>query len=362
MISKFNKYIIALFIKNTLIVQIFVAIITLIANTFQHTKMLNQYDISFYTLIIYDLMKIPYLLYTTMPMTIVVSTMLVMVSLLKSNELLAYVSLGGKIRNMALPFFISGFILAGFLYLAADTINPKTMLKREQYAYKYIKKKKFSISGKLTDLWLKETDTRFININFMDPIQKKIVGITEYNLNNEFQVSSIVTYDSADFVDNKWQIKNMKMFTMHPVPTMTNETPHLSQDRELFDELTSLPVLKPQYLSLKEIKRISSILKKQDLNAAKYELQLYKSYAHALSVLVIILVIFPLCIGFSRNHSYIGVASKSLFTGFAYWLTMASFQSLGKTGLFNPIVASFMPVALFFLLAIYLIYKRERAG
>ncbi len=102
--------------------------------------MLNEYNITFYTLIIYDVMKIPYLLYTTMPMTIVVSTMLVMVSLLKSNELLAYVSLGGKIRNMALPFFISGFILAGLLYYAADTINPKTMLKREKYAYEHIKK------------------------------------------------------------------------------------------------------------------------------------------------------------------------------------------------------------------------------
>ncbi len=138
--------------------------------------MLNEYNITFYTLIIYDVMKIPYLLYTTMPMTIVVSTMLVMVSLLKSNELLAYVSLGGKIRNMALPFFISGFILAGLLYYAADTINPKTMLKREKYAYEHIKKKKFRASGKLTDLWLKETDDVFLNIDFMDPTQKKDNG------------------------------------------------------------------------------------------------------------------------------------------------------------------------------------------
>jgi len=361
MINKFNKYIISLFIKYTLIVQIFVAIITLIANTFQHTKMLNEFDITFNTLIIYDLMKIPYLLYTTMPMTIVVSTMLVMVSLLKSNELLAYVSLGGKIRNMALPFFISGFVLAGLLYFAADVINPKVMLTREKFAYKYIKKRDFTISGKLTDLWLKETDDKFLNITFMDPIQKKILDVTEYNLDSNFQVDTITTYDSASFNNGKWDITNKNTYTMDPVPVLKEHKDIDRQERLLFDELTSLPVLKPQYLSLKEIKRIVTIMKKQDLNPSKYELQLYKSYAHAISVVVIILVIFPLCIGFSRNHSYIAVASKSLFTGFAFWLAMASFQSLGKTGLFNPFMANFIPIAGFFLLAIFLIYKRERA-
>lgn len=92
-------------------------------------------------------------------------------------------------------------------------------------------------------------------------------------------------------------------------------------------------------------------MEKQDLNASKYNLQLYKSYAHTLSIIVIILVIFPLCIGFGRNHSYIAVASKSLFTGFAYWMLTASLQSLGKTGVFSPFTASFLPIVIFLLLS-----------
>jgi lipopolysaccharide export system permease protein len=109
------------------------------------------------------------------------------------------------------------------------------------------------------------------------------------------------------------------------------------------------------------MRKTSEIMKRQDLNTAKYDLQLYKSYAHAISVPVIILVIFPLCIGFNRNHSYIMVASKSLFTGFAYWMTMASFQSLGKTGLFSPLAANFIPLGIFMVLALVLIYRREHA-
>jgi len=359
--NKFNKYIIALFIKFTLIVQVFVGIISLIANTFQHTKMLNEYDITFFTLLMYDTMKIPYLLYTTMPMTIVVSTMLVMVTLLKNNELLAYVSLGGKIRNLALPFFLSGMIISGLLYFAADYINPKVMLEREKFSYKYIKKRDFNITGKLTDLWLKETEDRFVNISVMDPVQKTILNITEYHLDDSFQVDTITSYDSASYNGSQWVLKNVKEYVMDPVPALSRSESEITQTRKLFDEMTSLPVLKPQYLSLKEIKRIAGILKKQNLNTAKYQLQMYKTYAHALSVIVIILVIFPLCIGFSRNHSYVAVASKSLFTGFAYWIAMASAQSLGKTGLFSPFAASFLPIGIFVVLSAVLIYRRERA-
>lgn len=361
MMSKFNKYIIKLFLRYTLVVQIFVAIITLIANTFQHTKMLSEYNITFFTLIMYDLLKIPYLLYTTMPMTIVVSTMLVMVTLLKNNELLAYVSLGGKIRNIAIPFLVSGIALAGLLYFAADFINPYVMLKREKFAYEYIKKRQFNISGKLTDLWLKEKSDNFVNISIMDPAQMRILGVTEFHLNQDFQVDSITTYDTAEYKDGEWVLSNIKKYMMSPVPSLVDSKSTFTEKRELFDELTSLPVLKPQYLSLKEIRRISGILKKQNLNASKYDLQLYKSYSHAISIIVIILVVFPLCIGFSRSHSYITVASKSLFTGFAYWIAMASCQSLGKTGLFDPITANFLPVAVFLALSLILIYRRERA-
>lgn len=359
--TKFNKYILSLFIKYTVIVQVFVAIISLIANTFQHTKMLNDYDISFMTLLIFDMMKIPYLLYTTMPMTIVISTMLCMVTLLKNNELTAYVSLGGKIRNLAVPFILSGVVLAGVLYYAADVINPKIMLEREKFSYEHIKKRDFNISGTLTDLWLKESDTIFININLMDPEAKRIIGIKEYHLDENFQVGELILYDSAVKKGDMWVEMNKKVYTMDPVPTLVSSDESVTEKRNLFDELSDLPVLSPKYLSIKETRKTSQIMKKQDLNTAKYDLQLYKTYAHAISVLVIILVIFPLCIGFNRNHSYIMVASKSLFTGFAYWMTMASFQSLGKTGLFSPMMSSFLPLIIFFAFALILIYRREHA-
>jgi len=323
--------------------------------------MLNDYNITFATLIIYDTMKIPYLLYTTMPMTIVISTMLCMVTLLKNNELMAYVSLGGKIRNLAAPFILSGLVLAGVLYYAADVINPKVMLKREQFSYENIRNKSFSVSGKLTDLWLKESDTVFININLMDPIAKQIIGIKEYHLNDKFQVGELITYDSAKNKDGVWVEHNKNIYTMDPVPMLKQHDDIYTEKRSLFDELSDLPVLSPKYLSIKEMRKTSEIMKKQDLNTAKYDLQLYKSYAHAVSVPVIILVIFPLCIGFNRNHSYIVVASKSLFVGFAYWMTMASFQSLGKTGLFSPIAANFLPLGIFMVLALVLVYRREHA-
>jgi lipopolysaccharide export system permease protein len=147
---------------------------------------------------------------------------------------------------------------------------------------------------------------------------------------------------------------------MSPVPKLTERSESSVVKRELFDELTSLPVMKPKYLSISEIRRIGEVMKKQNLSASKYDMQLYKIYAHSLSVIVIIITIFPLCVGFNRNQSYIAVAAKSILTGFGYWMLMASCYSLGKTGILTPFFANFLPIFLFIGLSGVLIYRRER--
>jgi len=360
MISKFNLYVVKLFAKYTVIVQLFVAVISLIANTFQHTKYLTEYNISFLTLVAYDLLKTPYLLYSTMPITIVIATMFVMITLLKSNELLAYVSLGGKIRNLAIPFVTGGVALALIMVFMANSLNPKVMYIREKFSSENIKKKKFVIKGKLTDLWLKENDQKFINMGLIDSENGKIIDVTEYHINEDFNVENITQYDMAQRSDDKWTFKNVRTFKMSPVPKIIEQHEEQTFKRELFDELTSLPVMKPKYLSIAEIRRIKDIMKRQNLSATKYEIQLYKIYAHVLSVIVIILTIFPLCVGFGRNHSYINVAGKSILTGLGFWMLKASSFSLGKTGLLNPFISNFLPIIVFTIIATLLIYSRER--
>lgn len=362
MISKFNKYIITLFIKYTLVIQIFIGIITLLANTAMHTKMSDRYNAPFLDILLYDLLKVPYLLYSTMPMSIVFSTMFVMITIVKNNELLAYVSLGGRIRNFILPFITGGAVVAIFLIIAANYINPKVMYFRESYAAQHIFKRKVEIRPNLTDIWMKLQDNKFIHITAVDPDKMEFHYVTEYTLDSNLKILSIEIYNSAKQEGDKWRIFNQKIYTMNPIPQKTSQKRDTVTDKPIFDELSEMPFLRPQYVSITDIYKIAEIMKNQNMRTTKYDMQIYKIFAHALSVIVIIMTIFPLCINFNRNQSYIKVAVYSVSMGFGYWMLVASCLSLGKNSVLGPFMANFFPIILFSGIAAYLIYRREHAS
>lgn len=362
MISKFNKYIIMLFIKYTLIIQVFIGVITLLTNTAMHTKMSDRFNAPFIDILFYDLLKVPYLLYSTMPMSIVFSTMFVMITIVKTNELLAYVTLGGKIRNMILPFVYGGAGVAMLLIMTANYLNPKVMYFREAYAAKHIFNREMEVRPNLTDIWMKLKNNKFIHITAIDPEKMEFHYVTEYNLDENLKVESIETYNSAKKSDDKWRIFNMKQYTMLPIPQKTSQQRDAFSDKPVFDELSEMPFLKPQYVSISDIYKIAEVMKNQRMNITKYEMQIYKIFAHSLSVIVIIMTIFPLCINFNRNQSYIRVAVYSISVGFTYWMLVASCLSLGKNGVLGPFTANFFPIILFSFISAYLIYRREHAS
>lgn len=362
MITLFDRYIIKLFLKYTVVVQFFIAIISLLANTAMHTKMVDKFNASFTSIMVFDTLKIPYLLYSTMPMSIVISTMMVMIILIKNNELIAYVSLGGKVRNLIRPFMAAGLVVSISLIFMANTLNPKIMYIRAKYSAKHIyKKADLDIRPNLIDIWMKLHDNDFIHILNVDPVKMEFDYVTEYHMNKDAQVDSIETYNSAKKHGKQWQLFNQKRYIMSPIPKKIYEKRNVITDKPIFDELSKMPFLKPQYVSISDIYKVADIMKNQSVNTDKYYSQIYKIFAHAISVLVLILTIFPLCINFSRNHSYIKVAAKSISMGFGYWMLMASCGSLGKTGVLNPFMSNFLPIFIYAGLAAFLIYRREHA-
>lgn len=362
MITLFDKYIIKLFLKYTIVVQFFIGVISLLASTALHTKMVDKFNASFINIMVFDILKIPYLLYSTMPMSIVVSTMMVMIILIKNNELIAYVSLGGKVRNLIRPFLAGGLVVAVFLIFMANTLNPKIMYFRAQYSAKHIyKKADLDIRPNLIDIWLKMHGNNFIHILNVDPVKMEFDYVTEYHMNKDLQVESIETYNSAKPHGKQWRIFNQKKYIMSPIPKKVSENRNMITNKPVFDELSKMPFLKPQYVSISDIFKVADIMNKQSINTDKYYSQIYKIFAHAASVIVIIMTIFPLCINFNRNHSYIKVAAKSISVGFGYWMLMASCLSLGKTGVLTPFLSNFVPILIYAALAAFLIYRREHA-
>jgi lipopolysaccharide export system permease protein len=325
--------------------------------------MIKKYNASIFNIFYFEIIKIPQAIYDTLPITIVAATLFVMITLIKQNELVAFVSIGGKIRNMTIPFILVGIVLSIILFLLSEMVNPKIELARERYKTEKIKKKHFVQRSKLRNLWIKSEDRTFINVAIIDPIGKRFKGLKEYYLDKDYKLYKILQVDEGIYKkNNEWIFKNEKIYDLDPVPTMKSSKIRVIAKHKTLTGMINLPGDNHKYLNAEDFKTIIDLYKEKGLNVDKYLLYYYKMFAHPLSVIVLIISVLPMSITLSRHHSYIKIASSALATGFAYWILNATLFSLSKTGVVSPFLANFLPHILLTMFAIFYTLKRERGG
>lgn len=360
--KKFHIYFIKQFLKLAFFIQFFVIILNIVANTSMHSKLMAKHNISFISLLIFESIELPSAIYESMPMALAITTMVTTIMMIRSNELLAYVTLGGRLRDLLYPLFGIGVAIFCLLMFMADKVNPWVENTKKKYETEQFDKQPYTTKGKLTDVWMKDGEEGFVHMELIDPFNREFFDITFYKMDDSFEISRVTNIKNAFPVGDKWELKGIKVFDLKPRPELILVLDNNTVESRLFSDLADLPVNKPKFLSLSELSKIVKLLKKQELNAAAYELMILKSYSHAASSIIIMFLVFPICVNFSRHSSYIISAVNSLALAVVYWLSVSSFQSLGKTGVMSPVVVSLLPNILFLILALYLIYRKETAS
>ena len=363
--NRFSKYIIIHFTKYLLYTQIFVTILFYLAGLFQDTKLLRgggSADI--FTLAYYEFLKLPMSVYTSIPITVTIATLFLMMNLMRSNELIAYVTLGGKVRNLIVPFLITSVLMSGLLFVMSDKIIPIFRHKKEKIFQEDIKGRAYIKNMKLRDVWLKDENQRIINIKLIDSVQKKLYNITEYYMTDNMEFERMRLIDRAVRNDEKaeWELRNVRSFTVEPLPKLAEKSPYLHEKNSFFDDITKLPSTGAKFFSTSQLGEIVDIMDRQNISADKYRNAYYRHISHAISVIILVMTVYPLCVNFSRNTSYIKTASKALSVAILYWLLTASLHSLGKTEVVTPFFANFTQSIIFSAVAVWLMFSREKAA
>lgn len=358
----FNRYLTKLFFRKLILAQSFILIVYTSFLVLQHTKYIGEYGSSVLNIFIFDLMKIPYSLYQTMPVAIIAATIFTVLAMVKNYEILAYVSLGGRIRNIAYIFLGMGMAIGILLFIIGEYVNPKIEFMRDKYDNEVIQGQEYNPMGKLSDLWVKESDNRFINVSVVDPVDKVLVNVVEYFYNSEGKIIKIVDFDRGVYNGSEWKLEDYKVYNTSDIPKLVDNISAKTVRSQEYNNILSVTNTNPKLLTLEELNNLIETYDSKGLNADKYKLLFYNKFAHPLSIIVLILLIVPLTINFSRTHSYITLASRAMFAGFGFWLFLAACESMGRAGILNPFLANFIPHIVFSVLIVFMIYRKEHGS
>ncbi len=355
----FQRYVLRSFLKYILIVGLFVTLMSLISSTMGESKDLAAYDYSLFDFLKLQIYAIALNLNMTMPATTTIAAVIVIIMLMRSNELLAYVSLGGTILSLAVPFVTVGMFITAGMTLWEYEVIPNVRVAREELRT-HMKGMQYNKSATYTNIWMMDGDRKLVNINFIDMIGGVINGVTEYVINDDYEITRVDKIESAVRKDGGWEIseKHITDITANP-PAVTVTPPGEIISNKLWDDLMKVAVVEVRALSPTQLNTLSKIMEKHGMSTSQYDMLFYSKFANAISVVVLLILTFPIAINFSRNYSVIKNAAVTLILGLTFWVFQASCFSLGKTGILSPFNANFLPIFIFIGISAGIIYVRE---
>lgn len=358
----FDKYIIREYIRTFLILLASLSVVFIVIDIIDNLPRLMRHGASFNQAALYYLLRLPYLVILTSPVTMLLTGLFLMNSLARYNESVAIRAAGISIKRAMFPLFVLGLLMSIIIALLGEFVLPRTEAKRT-YVYQVLirdeqpedqmLKARINYQGKNGLFYYfgffdgYKNNLRIVDITRLDPVSGTII--------------ERITASGADWKYNQWILKDceIRKFKNHqPIewkyyPTIV--LPVMDVQPKDFIRITK----KTLSLNFFELRDYIERLKKVGDDYSKELVDLHLKVAYPLTNLIVIFFFIPVATSNIRSKGRGWIFMLGLVVCFMYLTLMRISQSLGYNQILPPIVAAWAPNAFFALLGFVFLKKAE---
>ena len=344
-INLFKKYIFLEFTKNILKVGLIFIAFAIILDLFEEISFFKKYNVQIFFPLTMSLLKIPAMLYEIFPFIFLISSILLFLFLLQSEEL-DLIKLTGmsNFRIIMFPAFISlifGMIIVFGLTIITSKLTRTYLNIKNDYTLEHDYLAAITENG----IWIKdvvESKSMIINANGLD--ENFLVKVSIFVFQKNFDFLSRLEAESVDISSEYWKLYNVTKFYQK------------DNKREQFDELiirSNFDVNKLKSI-FSELNTISfwelNKLKQNYENLGISTLELQSAFHKGLTY-----PLFLMCMTIIAGISVLSLDSKKSFLFYIflsivlsviiYYLNYFS-KALGETNKLDIIAAIWSPLIL----------------
>ncbi len=312
----------------------------------------------------YYIALMPYLIVLVLPIALLLSIVYTLSRMSRRNEVISFLTAGVSLPRVLLPLFL--FALA--MTWVSNTLNNRlapiaqrvAREKMEQFRNK--NKRPATLSA---HLFRHRTENRIWFIHRI-PLQGEqmfrgvqvILQDAEGNTLSKYY-ANVVRYDRFE---NAWQLRGAKHVKFGPDGMISGETnSHRMTIRgwsETPEQIIS-SILREDDMSVDELRdhlRYNAMFSPAQL--APFETQLASRYSAGWMCLVVALFGAPLSIVFNRR-GIIASAASAIGLFFLLWTVTQIFLALGKGARLSPTMATWLPIVVFGLIGLWLLFLKS---
>lgn len=353
-----DRYVLREFLKILSLVMLSVAALTVIIDYTQISGDIRANHIAFHTVFAYYRLQVFQIINWTLPISVLVATLVTFGIMSKNNEITGIKSTGVSLYRIALPILAVAGVVAFLSYLNLDFVLPYSNQRVD-----YLKRK---IKGKVIygnsqqKLWFLGHGHYLINFLAYDRTNRELSQVQVFEFHpSEFRLTRRVYAKSARWDGQGWVFRDgwMRSFTS----AGSTFTPIAAPLRLFYSEKPeefATEVKEPDQMTFAQLHRYIGTIKKSGYASEELSVKLYEKTSWPAISIVMALIALPFAFRSGKKGALYGVGI-ALVLGLVYWMLFAIFTKFGEVGNLPAALAAWSANILFALAAIYMFLSVE---
>ena len=308
----------------------------------------------------YLLNVVPYFLYNTTPLSMLLAVLITFGLLQRSNEITAIKATGISLYRIVVPVLIASTLVAGVLFLSDQLYLPYTN-KRQDALRNEIKGKPAQTYLRPDRKWIFGQHSDIYYYQFFDPERDVFGGISIFQFDSHtFQITHRITADRAHWstsmgrwvYEQGWErnlngsaIENYHKFDAATFPELAEAPAYFKKEIKQSSEM-----------SYDELHSYIHDLEQSGFDVVRLRVQLQKKIAYPLITLVMAVLAIPFALSAGKRSALAGVAT-AIGIGAVYFIISGLFEAMGNFSQLPPAVAAWSPDLVFGCIGGYLILR-----
>ncbi len=333
---------------------------TLIYNFFELIGDMIRNHIPLLKMFTYLFFLSPTLIYTSLPISVLLAVLGAFGVMSKQNEVTAFKACGVSLFRLALPVFVASVLFTGGLFAFDFYYVPGANRKQDAL--------RDEIKGRATQTylnpnrkWIWGANSRIYYYKYFDPNERLMAGVYVFELEpNTFHLTRQIYADRAHWNSalKTWVFENGWNSDFQGEQRLSTRTfggqtfPELTEDPNYFLK----EALQDKQMNFLQLDRYIRDLQQSGFDTIRLQVQFHRKFSAPLFAMIMALIAVPFAFLVGNRGAMTGVG-VSIAIAIVYWGVNILFEKIGAVNQLPPAMAAWSPDAVFSLAGLYLLMR-----
>jgi lipopolysaccharide export system permease protein len=310
----------------------------------------TQGDYQTLQVVLYSLLRLPQLAFEMLPIAALIGSLLALGGLASNSEIIVMRSAGLSVVRLSVMVGVSGLTMLMLTGLLGEFIGPPLDYFARNMRMQARSEQSEERLGK--EAWAKDGDMFLHFERVSSEFDFGSIYMFQFDEFNELKSIARAENSGIDDDDN-WVLQNYRETQFNDNGVQVVETSFAVESFNIDAEVLGISLVKPQSLSGRGLMSYIGYLKRNSLDADRYETELWYRIARTATVMVMPLLALAFVFGSLRTGGAGARLMIGIVIGLGYYLASEMLANSGQVFNLNPAVVAWLPSGVLLFVTIF---------